>query len=91
MAAENSAGRDRPPPHGLFRIQSHPWSLYLTDDELDDAVEDFLLIGDVFVDRHRLDAEFGPQATHRQSTEPVSIGHVNGSSKDPLSGEGRAG
>jgi len=89
VAAEDIASRERPSSHCLFPVGPVSRSLYLADDDLDDSVEDLFLVGDVFVERHRLDPEFRPQTTHRQGAEPVSIGQVDGALKDSFSGQRR--
>ncbi len=91
VVAEHLAGRDRPRSHGLFPGGVLTRNLDFANDDFDDAVEDLLLVGNVFVDGHGLDAQFGAQAAHRQGAEPVSIGQLDGGLKDPFSGQGRAG
>ena len=50
-----------------------------------------VLVGDVFVERHRFDAELGAQAAHREGVESLSIGQVDGGLQDPLFGQRSAG
>jgi hypothetical protein len=77
----------------MASFQSAPLArnLYLADDELDDPIEDRLLVGDVLVERHRLDTELGAQAPHGQRLESVPIGQVDGGLQNPFSAQGRAG
>jgi hypothetical protein len=61
VTAEHGPRRDGPPPHRVFPVLSLAPDLDLAHDEREDPVEDLLLVGDVLVERHRLDAELSSQ------------------------------
>ena len=49
-----------------------------------------LLVGEVVVERHRLDAELLAELAHAQGLEPALIGELQGGLEDPLAGQGFA-
>jgi hypothetical protein len=53
----------------------------LTDDQIDDAGQDRVLVGDVLVQGHRLDAEFLTEFAHGQCLGAVGIGERDGGSQ----------
>ena len=60
----------------------------LADDDLDDAVQDRILVGDVVVERHRLDAELVGEVAHRQRVDAARVGEFDGRAQHPLPGQG---
>ena len=52
-------------------------ALDLADDQLDDAVEQVVLVPDVAVERHRVDAELLAELAHAQRLEAVAIGELD--------------
>ena len=49
-------------------------SLDLADDDLDDAIEQVVLVADVAVERHGIDAELLAELAHAQRLDAASIG-----------------
>ena len=66
VTRQRFAGRDRAPAHRRPPIASDQRQLDLAEDDVDDAVEDVRLVGDVVVERHRLNAELLCELAHRQ-------------------------
>ena len=90
--------RDRPrvPPERLAR-RAHPAAdlvaprrrsgigqLDLAEHEVDQPVEDLVLVGDVVVDRHRLDAELLGQRPDRQRRQAAGVGDGERAAHDPV-------
>ena len=77
----------------LLRIAASPVSgrrrrLGLGEDEVEDAVEDVVLVGDVVVQRHRLEAERLAELAHRQRLDPALVGELERRLQDPVAAEG---
>ena len=49
----------------------------LADDDVDDAVEQVVLVADVAVEGHRLDAELLAELAHAQGLDPAPVGEVD--------------
>ena len=64
--------------------------LALVQDEVEDAVEDVVLVGDVVVERHRLEAERLAELAHRQRLDPALVGELERRLQDPVAAEGEA-
>ena len=62
----------------------------LAEDEVDDAVDDLVLVRDVVVDRHRLDAELVGERADRQRSEPSRVGDREGAAEHPIPAERHA-
>ena len=73
-------------------FQSSPGggSLDLADDDLDDAIEQVVLVADVAVEGHRVDAELLAELAHAQRLDAAPIGEVDGGPKHALAGQRRA-
>ena len=54
------------------------------EDVVDHPVEDVVLVVDVVVERHSLDAQVGPELAHREILEPVLVGVGHGGFDDPF-------
>ena len=63
----------------------------LADDGVDHAVEQRLLVGDVVVQRHRLDPELLAEPAHRQRAETLVVGEGHGRLQDEVSAQRLAG
>ena len=50
----------------------------------------FVLVGDVLVQRHRLDAEALAETAHRERTQAVAVGKLDGGIEDPVAIERHA-
>jgi hypothetical protein len=74
MPAEGLARRDPPVSHGRFPVAVGRRRLDLGEHEVDYAVEEIVLDGDVVVKGHCLDAEFVRESAHRQYVKPALIG-----------------
>ena len=60
----------------------------LGDDHVEHAVEQFVLVRDVLVERHRYDVELVGEPPHAERVRPVAIGQGHGGRQDPLPVEG---
>ena len=56
----------------------------LAEDEIDDAVDELVLVGEVVVERHRLDPELLAELAHAEGLEPALIGEPEGGLEHPL-------
>src|SRR5437660_11778754 len=54
------------------------WKLELAQDQIDDAVQEVVLIGDVVVERHGLDAQHLPELAHGERVDPILIDELDG-------------
>ncbi len=72
-----------------FQSPGRVGQLDLADDHVRDAIEDLVLVPDVAVERHRIDAELLAEPAHAQGVDALAIGEVDGSPKDALLGQGR--
>ena len=52
-----------------------------------DRAEQVVLVADVRVEGHRLDAELGAEAAHRQRVDAVGVGEIEGALHHPLAGQ----
>ena len=90
VAPQHLPGRVRPPPHLRAPVAAGRRQLDLAEDEVDDAVEDLVLVGDVVVDRHRLDAELAAASERIVSdAEPAGVGDRDGAAQHPLAAQRR--
>ena len=75
VAQQRVADRDRPLPHGGPPVgATGGGQLDLAEDEVDDAVDELVLVGEVVVKGHRLDAELLAQLAHAEGLEATLIG-----------------
>ena len=51
----------------------------LADDDIDHAIQQVVLVGDVVVERHRLDRQLLAEATHAQRVDPLSVCQLDSS------------
>jgi hypothetical protein len=61
--------------------------LYLAEDQIHDAVENLLLVGNVVVERHWLDAEFVGERSHRQGSDSRGVCERDGGPHYSLAAE----
>ena len=57
---------------------------------VEDAVQDGVLVGDVVVERHRLDPELVGQLAHAERVDPAFVGEGDGGAQDAISAQGDA-
>ncbi len=87
VAQQDLAQRDRPPAHLGLPWRARHGQVDLGEDEVDDAVDDLVLVGEVVVERHRLDAEVLAEPAHAQAIEPALVGQPEGGLEDAVAGE----
>ena len=58
--------------------------------DLDDAVEQVVLVPDVAVERHRVDAQLLAELAHAQGLEAAAVGELDGGPEHALAGQRRA-
>ena len=63
--------------------------LDLAEDDVDHPVEEVVLVGDVVVERHRLDAELLGELAHRELLRPALVGQRDRGAQHPLPVERR--
>ena len=68
----------------LFQSRSALRRVDLADDEVDHAVEQFVLVRDVLVQRHRDDAQLLGQVAHADRVDPAAVGHRHGGGQHAL-------
>ena len=86
MAEQGIADRDGPLAHGGLPVRAGYRHIDLAEDEVDDAVEDSLLVGEVVVERHRLDAERLAELAHAERLEPALDRRVSSRHRGPAPG-----
>jgi hypothetical protein len=64
--------------------------LDLAGDEVDDAVQDLVLVGDVAVQRHRLDTEILAEPAHAQALDAALVRQRDRGAQHALSVQGRS-
>ena len=78
------------PRRSAFQSPLGAGRLELADHALDDAVEQVVLVPDVAVERHGVDAELLAEPAHAQRLEAAAVGEVDGGLQDALAGQRRA-
>ena len=73
MAARERAQLAREAPQRIGPIDLAPLALDLAGEQVGEAVEQLGAVGDVAVDRHRLDAELGSEPAHRQRLRALAV------------------
>ena len=93
LASREDAVAEHGEPVGLalHDVQAAELLLDLSDDRVDDAVEERFLVGDVVVERHRLDAELVGEVAHRERLDALLVGECDGSAQHPVLAQGNAG
>ena len=82
--------RDRAASHGRVPVPFGRRRLRLVEDEVEDAVEHVVLVRDVVVQRHRLEAEHLAELPHGQRLDPALVGEVERRLQDAVAAEGEA-
>ena len=59
----------------------------LADDEIDDAVHEIALVGDVVVQGHRLNAERARELPHRERLDPTFVREFDRGLEHPLAAQ----
>jgi len=89
MPVERFARRDRSLAQLRLPVAAGQGRLDLAEDDVDHPVEEVVLVVDVVVERHRLDAELLGELAHRELLRPALVGQGDRSVKHPLSTERR--
>ncbi len=66
VAQQRIAGRDRALTHGRLPVSSVGRQSDFAENEIDEAIEEVILVGDVIVQRHRLDLELLADLAHAE-------------------------
>ena len=90
VPAERGARRDRALAQLGLPVAAGGGRLDLAEDEVDHPVEEVVLVGDVVVERHRLDAELLGELAHRQLLGAALVGQRDRGAQDALAAERRA-
>ena len=88
MLEEHLVRRDHAPAHGRLPVGVVGSEVDLGRNEVDDAVDDVVLRGDVVVERHRLDAELLRDLPHAHRLDPTLVGELHRGAQDAISGQG---
>jgi hypothetical protein len=82
VAGQDLARRDPAPPGGRLPARLVAGQLDLGEHAVDHAVEQVDLVGDVVVQRHRLDPQLHPELAHGERVEPAGVGERDGRPQD---------
>ena len=82
MRAEHLAGRARPSPHLRAPVSAALWQRDLLERPAGERVEHCLLVGDVVVERHRLDAGLSRNTSHAHGRQSASVRDAHGCLED---------
>jgi hypothetical protein len=79
-------GERRPRGHGTLAHRRPPALVAggqrdLGEHQVDHAVEDVALVGDVVIERHRFDAECLREPPHGHGVDPLRVGEFDGASR----------
>ena len=74
----------------VFQSAHRRRQLDLAEDEVDDAVDEVVLVGEVVVEGHRLDAELLAELAHAERLEPALIGELRARPAAPAPGSAGA-
>jgi hypothetical protein len=91
MSRQDGPDRDGPLAHGLLPTFRRGRQLDLAEDQVDHAVEQVLLVGDVVVQGHRLDPHRLGEPAHRERLDSVLVGERGRGAQDPVAAQGDAG
>jgi hypothetical protein len=80
--------RDRPRAQGRLPVAVRRRGFDLAEDDVDHAVEQVVLAGDVVVERHRLDAELLRELAHGHGLEAASVREGDRGTQHPFSAQG---
>ena len=75
----------------VFQSASPEGTSISSSTRVDDPVEDVVLVRDVVVERHRLDAELLAELAHRQRLDPACVGEREGGAQHALPGQRGSG
>src|SRR5437773_11633979 len=84
MTHENVVSRDRAPPDGRLPVGTAGGQFELRDDDVEDPIEDLVLVGDVVVDGHCLDAELLREPPHAERLDPALVCDLNRGAQHPV-------
>ena len=87
VAEHHLSGRHHLPADRRLPVLARLWTLDLADNDLDDAVEQVVLVPDVAVERHGLDAQLLPEPAHAQPLEAVTVRELDGGKEHALPGQ----
>ena len=80
MLPHDTSGRQDPIPSGGLPVGAATiGQVNLADDDVDHAVQQIVLVGDMVVERHRLDRQLLAEPTHAQRVDPLSVRELDGS------------
>ena len=91
MPAQGRVDRDRAGSNGLVPVTFRGRRLALCEHEVEDAVEQVVLVRDVVVEGHRLEAEHLAELAHRHGLDPALVRELERRLEDALAAEGEAG
>ena len=90
MAAQHPTGGVRSATHLGLPVAVRLGQFDFAEDQVDDRVQDLVLVGDVVIDRHRLDAELLGQRPDRERREAPRVGDCDCAAQDAISAERHA-
>ena len=91
MAAQHRVCGVRATAHRRLPIVVDRRDLDLLHHAIDDGVEQVVLVGDVAIQRHRLDAEGLAEMAHGEGFDPLGVGRCDGQLDDACAGQRWAG
>jgi hypothetical protein len=87
VAEQGAASGQDPFAHRRLPVGVGAGRVDLADDDVDQAVEQFLLVAHVAVERHRHDVESLRELAHAEGLDAALVGQVDGGAKHPVAGE----
>lgn len=78
MALQGLPRREDPLPERALPVGVAGRGFDLIDDDVDHAVQELFLVGNVLVERHRYDAQFLREVAHAQRLDPGRVGERDG-------------
>jgi hypothetical protein len=90
VAPERLAGGFSTVTHRRFPVCSDDRQCNLGEDNVDHAVEELVLVGDVVVQRHRLDADGLAELSHAERPDPALVREGHRRAEHPCAAQGRS-
>ena len=84
MTQDRAARRENALPHSALPVQARAGRVDLPDDHVHHSVEQFVFVSDVFVERHRHDAELLSEPAHAHRGDAGLVGEPDRGLQHPF-------
>ena len=91
MAKQRAACREDPVADRRLPVGVGAGGIDLADDDVEHAVEQLVLVGEVLVERHRHHVELLREPAHAERIGSLPVGERDGRGQDPLPAQRHAG